>query len=418
MASAIMMYGCGACKERFSTREEMKLHFATPYHAYNAERKAKGFAPVDFATYKALEPDEEAESDRTPKFYCKICNKYYKSVQTLTMHIKSNQHIANKQKAIEDGASTVHSTASKFLLGSKYVSSKPKPKSKPGADGDPSVPAEDITPTPVLLLKDVPTDMTEADVHNVFEPWGVVHRVLLVKNRNQVLVQMPTMAMASAVLAGCPEGSLTFKDITLPIQYSARETLGKECNWCHQLGHTEDHCFTRARSCLYCKQEGHKKIHCPKLPCVACTSSTHTLPECEHRGHYQAVKDEIRKLTHDLHKIVEDSKDAKQGDAASVTAAPAPPADEASADAAAEVYKQRDWLQSCSCLFCDTVLLTPEEAANHMLQSHSFQLPMADLLEDLYGMMSFLQRKVGRACACGAAKRPSISRTSKPCGSI
>ena len=32
----------------------MKQHFSTPFHTYNAERKAKGFTPVDYPTFKAL----------------------------------------------------------------------------------------------------------------------------------------------------------------------------------------------------------------------------------------------------------------------------------------------------------------------------------------------------------------------------
>eukprot|EP00667_Euglena_gracilis_P007308 EG_transcript_7380 len=398
-AMQLMMFGCGACKEKFATREEMKQHFSTPFHTYNAERKAKGFTPVDFATYKALEPDEEEQADRSPKFYCKICDKYYKSVQTLTMHLKSNQHLANKQRAIEDGASTVHSTASKFLLGSKYVSSKSKPKKQPGAatgTGGEEGP-EEATPTPVLLIKDVPESLTEADVHNMLEPWGAVQRVLLLKKRQQVLVQMPSVGTAMAIIAGCPEGTVAFNGLALPIQYSARESLGQECGWCNQPGHKEENCFLKARSCTYCRQEGHKRKFCPKLPCVCCGSVTHTLATCDHKQHYFGVKGEMRHLETELQQIVEklQAEEEHEGEEGPKPAEAAAPEEQCSEEA----RKQRDFLQSCSCYFCDQVGLSAEETARHMLDAHEFRLPMPELIQDLYGLMSYLQRKV-RAGLC------------------
>jgi hypothetical protein len=399
----LLMFGCGACKQQFLTRELMKEHFATPLHSFNAERKSKGLTPVDQATFRALEPgDDDDVPGRSPKFYCKICDKYYKTVQTLTMHLKSNQHVLNKQKAIEDGASTIHSTASKYLLGSKTVSSKPRPKPPRGGDAEQTT----IVPVPVLLIKEVPGDMTEADVHNAFDPFGALHRVLFVRKRNQVLVEMPTTAAAVDVLAACPEGTIFLDGAARPIQYAARESLGRECGWCHKLGHEEDHCFVKARSCAFCRMEGHRKNNCPKLPCICCGTSTHTLEACEHKTHYTAVKAEIRALDGEMRELVEQAQGppptTAEGDDGYAT-----PEDEdsatktPSADASAgeEAARRRDWLQACCCLFCDKVTLSPEECARHMSDKHDFQIPMPDLIDDLYGLMSYLQRKV-RAGLC------------------
>jgi len=410
-APPIMMYGCGACKERFATRDEMKQHFSTPFHTYNAERKAKGFSPVDYPTFKALAVEDEQEPDAAPKFYCKICKKYYNSVHTLTAHLKSKAHLANKQKAIEDGASTVASTASKFLLGSKSVSSKANTKKATlGIAG--------ATPSAVLHLKNVPVDAVESDLQAMLTPYGKVQRVELQLRKKvpQALVQMDSVESAKSAVTAFTEGkcqltTANHTDTAVVLQYSKHEDLSDKtktesvCNLCKAVGHVERHC--PERKCAFCKQMGHGKQDCPDVPCVACKRQGHNLKTCEHRKHYETVIKELRTVTEELRdrmaavnkQLDEEEAAVEAGDTMGPAVASPVPAEEFNEEIISEAEKRRNWVQACACLFCNHVALDPEGAMVHMREQHAFQIPVEDVLVDQNGLLAYLQRKV-RAGLC------------------
>lgn len=446
-APPMMMYGCGACKERFATREEMKAHFATDFHAYNAERKAKAFAPVDFPTYKALVVEEEEVPTDTPKFYCKICKKHYGSVQTLTAHLKSKQHLANKQKAIEDGASTVFSTASKFLLGSKYVSSKAQPKKAATTES-----LKAAIPSPVLHISRLPEDVTRDEIAAALAPFGTAEKIEIsgkgkskdgVKSRT-ASVQFDSLATSAAVLEACPNGKLkivTANHATeVAMEYSKHQDLHQKlkkkdvhvCNICKVVGHLEKECPDR--QCQFCKEMGHGKDRCPDRPCPACHETGHLLKSCEQKDHYDAVIAEIKQVTSELQermalldKKIEEAEAESGADGASSVEATStkaqknPAAAEGEAqeptpagsqdqeeneeeneeeeEAVSEEEQHRNWLQSCACLFCNHVALTPREAVGHMKQVHGFSIPVEDLVKDQNTLLAYLQRKV-RAGLC------------------
>jgi|UniRef100_A0A7S4LMN5 RNA recognition motif-containing protein len=449
-ASSVMMYSCGACKEIFKTRDEMKCHFATPFHTFNAQRKTRGFTPVDYPTYKALAPDEDS-TGVTPKFYCKICKKTYNSVQTLTAHIKSKQHLLNKQQAIEDGASTVGSTASKFLLGSKTISSKPQKKATSASPDDP----RQVKPTAVLYLKHVPKDLTEEELFSIMEPFGMVERVEVATEKPvpQAIVEMESAEVAAQVLEKCVDGVLECRGQRCLIQYS-RYKFDKSL-----LARKK-----KNKRCPVCGKTDHHVTDCPEHPCVVCGKRDHVKKDCKHREHWEAVDAEIKTVAEELRirmeelekafgelaesgESVEEPTRAETALLAANMSKPKDPqneetpegdapaaqdeqtqngsqktedtetevdaldelvedvektAEQLEDDAATAEEQRRTFLQACACLFCNKISLSPDANAKHMREEHGFSLPLQDCLVDKPGMLAYLQRKIraGLCLAC------------------
>lgn len=110
---------CSTCNIGFDNVEAMRTHYSSEHHLANVRLRVDGKAPMSRAQFEmsrvSHHDNEEAEAGDAPTFYCKLCKKTFRSVQTLQSHVKSTAHLIKKEQRIiardSDAASMLTSTS-------------------------------------------------------------------------------------------------------------------------------------------------------------------------------------------------------------------------------------------------------------------------------------------------------------------
>lgn len=107
---------CTTCNIGFDSADAMRAHYGSDHHLANVRLRVDGKAPMTKSQFEQsrMDVDDEGPSD-APTFYCKLCNKVFRSVQTLQSHVKSTAHLIKKEERIiardSDAASMLTSTS-------------------------------------------------------------------------------------------------------------------------------------------------------------------------------------------------------------------------------------------------------------------------------------------------------------------
>lgn len=100
---------CKSCKVTFSKKSEFKKHFQMNWHRFNFKRNMLGLSPlseVEFERKRKILAEKKRklkeEEEKEKVFWCKVCNKKFKSEKTKEHHDQSRKHIKNvaKQKKL------------------------------------------------------------------------------------------------------------------------------------------------------------------------------------------------------------------------------------------------------------------------------------------------------------------------------
>jgi len=92
-----------------------------------------------------------------------------------------------------------------------------------------TTPAPPQMPSRVLHFRNVSSDITQNDILTVAVPYGVVQHVLMLRAKNQCLLQFQDIASATAMLQYCSQGRgnamVTLRGHNVYLQYSAHQEL-------------------------------------------------------------------------------------------------------------------------------------------------------------------------------------------------
>jgi pre-60S factor REI1 len=115
MAAPAPILRCSACAEVFASIEAMQEHYSAEYHANNVRLRVDGKKSMTAAEYRRSTTTTVEEK---PVFACKLCNKVFRSVQTLQSHIRSTDHLMRKEKRIIERGSEAGSVLTSTSMGS------------------------------------------------------------------------------------------------------------------------------------------------------------------------------------------------------------------------------------------------------------------------------------------------------------
>lgn len=83
----------------------------------------------------------------------------------------------------------------------------------------------DEEPSRVLHLRNVTSEVSHADLQNLASPFGKVQNIVLLRDKNQALIQMDSVAAASAVLNFYTTGYTEVGGRRVYLKYSRHQEL-------------------------------------------------------------------------------------------------------------------------------------------------------------------------------------------------
>ena len=127
--------------------------------------------------------------------------------------------------------------------------------------GEVSVPVTaSVVPIRSVYVRDLPFEVSDVDVHSVFESYGVVHSVRPVYFRDFPSVATGTrvLLMSFAESVQSIPSSLSVSSFPVRVWHAGQPVF---CSICRETGHLPQACPFSGR-CLRCKQPGHKARDC------------------------------------------------------------------------------------------------------------------------------------------------------------
>lgn len=112
---------CATCKVKFSTMDELRKHYGCEWHTANVRLRVDGRKPMTMHVFRVQQNMAGDEQSDRLEFTCKICKKHFKSVHTLQAHVKSTEHLLQKEKVILARDSEAGSMLTSTSLGSAAI---------------------------------------------------------------------------------------------------------------------------------------------------------------------------------------------------------------------------------------------------------------------------------------------------------
>lgn len=263
------VYACAACRLRFGSREEAKAHYSSDLHRCNIERKVNGQPFVDEATFKAAQREggQEGDGGDGVAYHCKICDKTFRTVQTLSTHLQSARHKTTKAQMLmaggPGGATAVNAAAEAHARRNEEAQSKSKIRRNPRGEDEAEEEAQDVEPAATSSLQQSASTAAAAEtavtdhVGNIEEEEVVVPvGACLFCNHvaDSVEANVEHMEHQHDFLVPLKD---YVSDLTGLIQYLQRKVWGGLCLWCGATspylaidsirGHMNYHAHNRVR---------------------------------------------------------------------------------------------------------------------------------------------------------------------------
>lgn len=238
------VYACAACRLRFGSRDEAKAHYSSDLHRCNIERKVNGQPFVDEATFKAAQGTggTGGEEGEAVAYHCKICDKTFRTVQTLSTHLQSAKHKTTKASLLmaggPGGTAAVNAAAEAHARRSEETHTKGKirrnPRRSEQDEGDeeeeapPAVPQHSATSEPATQTQQPAAEEGDAaDEEEVVVPIGAC--LFCNHVSDSVETNVEHMEQQHEFLIPLKE---FVSDLTGLVQYLQRKVWGGLCLWC------------------------------------------------------------------------------------------------------------------------------------------------------------------------------------------
>eukprot|EP00796_Vickermania_ingenoplastis_P005968 gene5968-4277_t len=109
------MSRCGTCDIELRSEEELRGHYSSELHLTNVRRRVNGQRPIKERDWvEEADLDTHQDPEGPPLFSCTLCQKTFRSVQTLQSHVRSTAHLMKKEERIvaREGEGTILTTTS------------------------------------------------------------------------------------------------------------------------------------------------------------------------------------------------------------------------------------------------------------------------------------------------------------------
>lgn len=98
-----------------------------------------------------------------------------------------------------------------------------------------------MEPSPVLHIRNLPPDVDQEEVFSLAERFGGVRNCLLMRVKNQALLEMNDVGVATAMVASYTASPPILRGKTIYVQYSKHKELRKQGSSSSTMGHTPSH---------------------------------------------------------------------------------------------------------------------------------------------------------------------------------
>ncbi|XQJ29074.1 zinc-finger protein, conserved [Leishmania guyanensis] len=115
------MSRCGTCNVVLAKEEALRAHYGSEFHLTNVRRRVDGLRPLSQQEHRLTSKEVEGtvlDENCTPVYSCTLCNKTFRSVQTLQTHVRSTAHLMRKEQRIITRDSEAASMLTSTSLGS------------------------------------------------------------------------------------------------------------------------------------------------------------------------------------------------------------------------------------------------------------------------------------------------------------
>lgn len=117
---------CGTCAVKFTTVEELRKHYSSEWHSTNVRLRVEGKRRLTQSEFRqqnggAADDGEVGAGGQATFYSCSICNRHFKSIQTLQSHVRSTEHLLQKEKRILARDSEAASALTSTSLGSAAI---------------------------------------------------------------------------------------------------------------------------------------------------------------------------------------------------------------------------------------------------------------------------------------------------------